>query len=82
RTLDALAGLRPRLLKDVGKLPGARVLEGRFTAVQQAIGTPKGRNAAAAYLREFAEEIKVSGRVAELIARHRVSGVSVAPKAA
>src|SRR5574341_954931 len=39
--LDALAGLKPRLLMDVEKLPGARVLDGQFTAVQQAIGTPK-----------------------------------------
>jgi polar amino acid transport system substrate-binding protein len=41
--LEALAGLRPRLVKDVQHLPGARVLEGRFTAVQQAVGTPKAR---------------------------------------
>src|SRR6188474_1070038 len=40
--LDALAGLRPRLILDVGRVPGARILEGRFTAIQQAIGTPKG----------------------------------------
>jgi polar amino acid transport system substrate-binding protein len=79
--LDALAGLRPRLLQDVAKLPGARILDGRFTAVQQAIGTPRARQAAAAYLRGFAEEIKRSGFVAELIARHGVRGVSVAAPA-
>jgi polar amino acid transport system substrate-binding protein len=79
--LDALAGLRPRLLSDVQKLPGARVLDGQFTAVQQAIGTPKARTAAAEYLRAFVEEVKASGLVAEAIARHRVAGVSVAPPA-
>src|SRR5262249_5702666 len=36
--LEALAGLKPRLLTDVQKLPGARILDGQFTAVQQAIG--------------------------------------------
>ena len=36
--LDALAGLRPRLLQDIEKLPGARILDGQFSAVQQAIG--------------------------------------------
>ena len=77
--LDALAGLRPRLLKDVQKLPGARVLDGRFTAVQQAIGTPKARTASAAFLAAFAEEAKTSGLVARLIERHGVQGVSVAP---
>jgi polar amino acid transport system substrate-binding protein len=81
RKLEALAGLRPRLLQDASRLPGARVFEGRFTAVQQAIGTPKPRAAAAAYLRAFAEEIKASGFVAELIARHGVRGVNVAPPA-
>lgn len=77
--LDALAGLRPRLMSDVGNLPGARVLDGRFTAVQQAIGTPRGREASAVFLRDFVEEAKASGLVARFIARHRVRGLSVAP---
>ena len=76
--LDVLAGLKPRLLLDREKLPGARILEGRFTAVQQAIGTPKGRPSAASYLRAFVEEIKSSGLVARAIRRHGVHGVSVA----
>jgi polar amino acid transport system substrate-binding protein len=79
--LDALAGLRPRLLSDVKKLPGARILDGQFTAVQQAIGTARKNTAAAAYLRDFVEEAKASGLVARLIARHKVVGLSVAPKA-
>jgi len=79
--LDALAGLRPRLVQDVEKLPGARVLEGRFTAVQQAVGTPKARTASAAFLAQFVEEAKASGLVAKLIERHGVRGVNVAPAA-
>lgn len=79
--LDALAGLRPRLVTDVEKLPGARVLEGRFTAVQQAVGTPKARSAGAAFLAQFVEEAKASGLVARLIERHGVRGVNVAPAA-
>src|SRR5215475_6558950 len=79
--LEALAGLKPRLLTDVAKLPGARVLDGQFTAVQQAIGTPKSREAAVQYVRAFVEEVKASGLVAEAIARHAVPGVSVAPPA-
>jgi polar amino acid transport system substrate-binding protein len=79
--LDALAGLRPRLVTDVEKLPGARVLDGRFTAVQQAVGTPKARVASAAFLAAFVEEAKASGLVAALIERHGVRGVNVAPGA-
>ena len=79
--LDALAGLRPRLLTDVTKLPGARILEGQFTAVQQAVGTARKNAAGAAFLRSFVEEAKSSGLVARLIARHKVVGLSVAPPA-
>ena len=32
--LEALAGLRPRLISDVEKLPGATILDGQFTAVR------------------------------------------------
>jgi len=78
--LDALAGLRPRLVMDLTKLPGARILEGRFTAIQQAIGTPKGRPAAAQYLQQFVDEVKASGFVAELIERNGAHGLSVAPR--
>lgn len=77
--LDVLAGLRPRLLTDVEKLPGARILDGQFSAVQQAIGTPKKNSRAAPYLRAFVEEAKASGFVASLIERHKVRGLSVAP---
>jgi len=77
--LDALAGLKPRLLQDLERLPGARILEGNFTAVQQAIGTAKTNAAGAAFLRDFVEDAKASGLVARLIERHRVRGLAVAP---
>ena len=80
--LDALAGLRPRLVDDVKKLPGARILDGKFTAVQQAIGTKPDRPAGAAFLRDFVEEAKASGFVAGLIEKHGVTGrLTVAPPA-
>ena len=79
--LDALAGLKPRLVTDQEKLPGSRLIDGRFTAVQQAAGTPKGRIAAAQYLREFIEDVKASGLVAKLIERNNVRGLTVAAKA-
>ena len=79
--LDALAGLKPGLLADLDKLPGARIIEGKFSSVQQAIGTGKRNTAGAAYLNEFVEEAKRSGVVARLIERHKVRGLSVAPPA-
>lgn len=79
--LDALAGLRPRLLSDVEKLPGARILDGQFTAVQQAVGTVKANTAGAAFLRDFVEEAKAGGLVQRLIEKHDVRGLTVAPPA-
>jgi polar amino acid transport system substrate-binding protein len=79
--LDALAGLRPGLLKDVQKVPGLKILDGKFTAVQQAVGTAKANAEGAKYLAAFVEEAKRSGLVAKLIERHNVKGLSVAPPA-
>jgi polar amino acid transport system substrate-binding protein len=79
--LEAYAGLRPGLISDVTKLPGARLLADRFTAVQQAVGTARTNVAASAWLETFVEAAKASGRVAELIERHHVIGLSVAPPA-
>lgn len=66
--LDALAGLRPLLADVTSKRPDCRVLDGRFTAVQQAIGTPLGRDRA--YLDDFVAAVTSSGFVARTIARH------------
>ncbi len=78
--LDALAGLRPGLVNDVEKLPGARLLPGKFTSVQQAVGTPKGREAASEFLETFVADAKSSGLVASLIQKFGVEGrLTVAP---
>jgi polar amino acid transport system substrate-binding protein len=79
--LDALAGLRTRLEADAATLPGSRVLDGRFSAVQQAVGTPIANTAAAAWLAETVEMLKASGFVAASIARHGVDGLTVAAPA-
>ena len=79
--LEALATLKPRLVADAQVLQGSRILEGRFTAIQQAIGTPRGRDAGATYLRDFIEDVKASGLVAQAMEKHGVRGVSVAPGA-
>lgn len=76
--LDALAGLRPKLIEDEKTLPGSRMLPGRFMAVQQALGTPKASGIALAYLTRFVAAAIGGGIVAQLIARHGVTGLSVA----
>lgn len=79
--VDVVAGVRQHLVSNVERLRGARVLDGRFMAIQQALGILKGREAGANYLREFIEDVKASGWVGRAIEKAGVSGVSVAPAA-
>ena len=79
--LDALAGLKPVLLEFAPTMPGSRILDGNFTVVRHTVGTPKGRDAAAAYLRDLVEDVKASGLVAQWIEKSGVKGLSVAPPA-
>ena len=74
KELEALAGLRPRLKTDVERVPGAKILDGQFTAVQQAMGCTRGKDKAASYLKKFVEEMKSSGFVAKSIEKHNVVG--------
>jgi polar amino acid transport system substrate-binding protein len=75
--LDALAGIRPMLLDVARQHRGTRVLDGRFSTVRQAIGVPKGREAALEYLNGFVEDVIASGFVAKIIKKNGVIGVSV-----
>ena len=79
--LEVAAGVKQQLEADARRLPGLRLLEGRFMVINQAMGTPRSRDAGAKYLREFVEEMKASGFVAQALERHRVEGASVAPRA-
>ncbi|MES2685340.1 MAG: ABC transporter substrate-binding protein, partial [Pseudomonadota bacterium] len=51
----------------------------RFMVINQAMGLPKGRDAAAAYVERFIAEMKASGFVAEALKRHGIEGAAVAP---
>lgn len=77
--LEAYANLKPSLLASADKLPGSRVVEGRYTVIGYSAGVPKGRDAGAKYLSEFIEDAKVSGLVAKSIEKSGVRGLTVAP---
>jgi polar amino acid transport system substrate-binding protein len=79
---DVLAGLRQALIGLGERIPGSRVLDGRFMAVRQAVGVPRGRDAGLRYLRGVVEDAKASGLVARAIERTGVRGIAVAPRAA
>ena len=82
RSLEALAGLRPKLIEQQKLLPGSRVLEESFTSVQQSIGCRPERAVAAEFIESFVKESIENGLVESLIDRHGVTGrLSVAPVA-
>jgi polar amino acid transport system substrate-binding protein len=79
---QAYAQNRYMLLGLADGLPGARVLEDRFSAAEMCIVVPKGRTAALAYVSEFVEQSKRSGAVQRAIDEAKLRGVAVAPAAA
>jgi polar amino acid transport system substrate-binding protein len=79
--LDCIGGVKPQLEGAARRIPGLRILPGRFMAINQAMGTPRSRDAGAKYLREFVEEMKRSGFIARAFSRHRIEGASMAPAA-
>ncbi len=72
--LDALAGLRPALIENARSIAGARVLEGRFTTVRQAIGIRPGNPQAAAFVADLVRRCRADGTVQGFIDRHGVTG--------
>jgi polar amino acid transport system substrate-binding protein len=77
--LEVAAGVKQQLEADVQRVPGLRLLPGRFMVINQAMGLPKGRDAAHRYLSTFVTEMKTSGFVAQALARHAIQGAVVAP---
>lgn len=75
---DVFAENRQLLTAVATKLPGSRVLDNRFSAVQHAVAVAKGRLAGAAYVREYVESAKSSGLVRQAIEHAGLVGVNVA----
>lgn len=80
QNLDVAAGVKQQLQADAQRLPGLRLLPGRFMVIQQAMGVAKNRGPeAAAYLSHFVQDMKTTGFVAQSLAQHQIQGASVAP---
>jgi polar amino acid transport system substrate-binding protein len=79
--LDVLAGLKPGLLEFAPTFAGSRMLDGSFYVVRHTVGTPRGHDAADAYLHDLVEDVKASGLVQQWIEKSGVKGLSVAPPA-
>ncbi|MEJ8856540.1 ABC transporter substrate-binding protein [Variovorax robiniae] len=79
QNLDVAAGVKQQLEADAKRVGNVRLLPGRFMVIEQAMGVPKGRTAAQAWLSGFIEEMKASGFVADALRRHGIEGAAVAP---
>jgi len=79
QNLEVAAGVKQQLQADAKRLPGLRLLDGRFMVIEQAMGLPKGRESGARYVSAFVEEMKASGFVAAALQRHGIEGALVAP---
>lgn len=77
---EVAAGVTQQLQADALRIPGLRLLPGRFMVIEQAMGTPKSRGQAAAdSLGAFVEDMKATGFVADSLQRHGIQGATVAP---
>lgn len=81
QNVEVAAGVKQQLEADAKRVGGVRLLPGRFMVINQAMGLPKGRDAAAKYVEAFIEEMKASGFVAAALQRHGIEGAAVAPAA-
>ena len=79
RQARSAAGVKQPIVAYAKTDPNVRVIDGRFMEIQQAMGTPQGRHAAAAYLQAFVEEMKASGFVADALKRSNQPDAAVAP---
>ena len=79
--LEAAGGVKQPLVEFAAAESGLRVMDGRFMAIQQAMGMPKGRSQAHAYLQTFIEEMKASGFCAQALKRSNQPDAVVAPPA-
>lgn len=70
--LDALAGLRPALKENAADLGGQRILEGRYTAVRQAVGTKPQNTALRTAIADYLKTAKADGTIAGLLERFGV----------
>ena len=80
--LEVAAGVKQQLLSDAMRHTGLRLLEEPFMVIQQAMGVAKARGDVATQLLEaFVDELKASGHMSDLLARHDIHGATVAPPA-
>lgn len=75
--VEALGGIRQAMDRLAAQHPDHRVLDQPFMSILQAVGVPRDRPKAAAFVRRFVDEAKASGFVADALVRSGQEGVRV-----
>ncbi len=76
---EVAAGVKQQMQADRRRVPGLRLLDGRFMVIEQAMGVSKDRgDGVAACLAAFVEDMKATGFVQRSLERHHIDGASVA----
>ena len=79
KDLGISAGVKQQMQADAQRVPGMRLLPGRFMVIRQAMCMPRGRSAQAeALMDDFIERMKRSGFVSDALSRHGIQGATVA----
>ena len=74
RQMDAFATNKANLFEMSDKLPGFRVLDGRYSVEKVSIAIPKGRDQGMPFLRQFVEDAKSEGLVDAAAKRAGIRG--------
>ena len=77
--ISAYATNKATLFEMAERLPGSKVLDGRWGTERHAIAIPKGREQASAFIRQFTNEMKSEGAVSAAIARAGLRGATTLP---
>lgn len=79
---DAAAGVRQPLAAFAATHADVRLIPGRFMAIEQAMGAPKGHEEGRLFLTKFVEEMKANGFIARALKASGQGDAEVAPPAA
>ena len=78
--IDVFATNKGNLFEMSDKLPGSRVLDGRYGVEQVSVAIPNGRELGMPFLRQFVEDAKSKGLVAAAAQRAGLRGIAVDSK--
>ena len=69
---DVLASLKPKLVDELAKINGYRIIEQPFTSINQSVGIQKGNPDAVTFLNSLIAELSGNGFIEQSLKRHGV----------